>query len=191
MPSSADDFDAALERAAADVWDAVRSLHDGARVIVLIDGRSGAGKTTLASLLRERWPGGVQVVALDDIYPGWDGLAAGAETLTSAILDPLSAGRDAHWRRWDWAASAPGAWMTTRADLPLIAEGCGAITAASAARASISVWLESPQDARRTRALARDGEAYRPHWDRWAAQEARHLADDDPRSHATIVVDVP
>ena len=81
--------------------------------------------------------------------------------------------------------------MTARPDLPLIVEGCGAITAASAARAQIRVWLESPRDARKARALARDGEAYRPHWERWAAQEVRHLADDDPTAHATIVVDVP
>ncbi len=191
MPSSADGFDAALERAAVAVLDAADRLGSASPQIVLIDGRSGAGKSTLAALLHDRWRGEVQLVALDDIYPGWDGLAAGAETLTSAILDPLAKGRVAQWQRWDWAADAPGAPMTARPDLPLIVEGCGAITAASAARAQIRVWLESPHDARQARALARDGETYRPHWERWAAQEARHLADDDPTAHATIVVDVP
>ena len=191
MPSSADAFDAALERAAAAVLDAGSRLDSSTPAIVLIAGRSGAGKSTLATQLRDRWPGEVQLVALDDIYPGWDGLGVGADMLATAILDPLAAGREAHWRRWDWAADAPGALMTTRPDLPLIAEGCGAITAASAALAPIRVWLESPRDARKARALARDGEAYRPHWERWAAQEVRHLADDDPTAHATIVVDVP
>ena len=49
--------------------------------VVLIDGRSGAGKTSLARLLVARWPltGRVQLVALDSLYPGWDGLDPGVE----------------------------------------------------------------------------------------------------------------
>jgi adenylylsulfate kinase-like enzyme len=54
--------------------DLVRRLTDSGARTVLIDGRSGAGKTTLAGHLRTRWESNV-VVALDDIYAGWDGLA--------------------------------------------------------------------------------------------------------------------
>jgi hypothetical protein len=39
--------------------------------------------------------------------------------------------------------------------------------------------------------LARDGDAYRPHWDRWARQEARHISRDDPVRGATHVFEVP
>ena len=35
----------------------------------------------------------------------------------------------------------------------------------------LTVWLQLPEAQRRRRALARDGEIYRPHWERWAAQE--------------------
>lgn len=160
--------------------------------IVLIDGRSGAGKTTLAAALADAWPGPVRIVALDDLYPGWDGLAAGAEQARTAILEPVCAGETARWQRWDWARSEPGEQVTTSAEgAPLIIEGAGILTAASAALAPIRVWLESPEAARRERALARDGESYRPHWERWAAQEREHLSADDPRTLATIVVDVP
>lgn len=190
MPSSADAFDAAIDRAAVAVLDAVATVG-GAHLIVLIDGRSGAGKTTLARVLRERWRGPVHVVALDDVYPGWDGLAAGAETVRTEILAPLAEGRDAHWRGWDWVGQKPGAERVTRADAPVIVEGCGVLTPESSRVAAIRVWMRSPTQSRRDRALARDGDAYRPHWERWAAQEDRHLALDRPAELATIVVDVP
>lgn len=192
MPSSADPTHAAIARAAQAVQDAVAALpHSAVAPIVLIDGQSGSGKTTLAARVRDQWRGPVAIVALDDLYPGWDGLAEGALIVRRRILEPLAAGRAARWRRWDWARSAPGDEMVTPAGIPVIVEGSGVLTAASAALAPVRVWLEAPEGARRERALARDGDTYRPHWDRWAAQERRHLVDDAPRGLATIVVDVP
>ncbi len=192
MPSSADAFDAAIDRAANAVQDAIAGLPaGGAAPIVLIDGQSGSGKTTLAGRLRERWPGTVQVVALDDIYPGWDGLSAGAEQARALILEPISRGQIARWHRWDWTRSAPGDAATTAPDAAVIIEGSGVLTAASAALAPVRVWLESPADTRRERALARDGDTYRPHWERWAIQEEHHLDVDHPRDLATIIANVP
>ena len=49
--------------------------------VVAVDGRSGSGKSVLARALAERVaavrppvPVPVQIVGLDDVYPGWDGL---------------------------------------------------------------------------------------------------------------------
>lgn len=192
MHSSADGVDAAIDRAVALVRGAVAErLAQGEPAAVVIDGQSGAGKTTLAARLAETWPGPVQVVALDDLYPGWDGLDAGADAACERILTPWAAGRTARWRRWDWARSAPGEERVVAPEASLIVEGSGSLTAASAAVAAVRVWLDSPEHARRERALARDGDTYRPHWDRWATQERRHLDRDDPRALATIAVDVP
>ncbi|MFT3799262.1 hypothetical protein [Microbacterium sp.] len=192
MPSSTDGVRAALEGAASTVLGAVAD-HPGAKApVVLIDGRSGAGKSTLAAMLRERWRGAVRVVALDDLYPGWDGLARGAEAARRDVVEPHAAGRTAQWHRWDWAADAYGAEVeAVSADTALIIEGSGVLTPASATLADVRVWLESPAQSRRHRALGRDGDTYRPHWERWAAQEDVHLAADDPRALADIVVDVP
>jgi hypothetical protein len=41
------------------------------------------------------------------------------------------------------------------------------------------------------RALARDGDTFRPHWSRWAQQEDRHLERDDPTARATHVFAIP
>ena len=48
---------------------------------LLIDGPSGAGKTTLALQIGEAL--GIPVVHLDDFYPGWGGLAEGCLLYTS------------------------------------------------------------------------------------------------------------
>ena len=46
--------------------------------------------------------------------------------------------------------------------LPLIVEGSGLLTPATARLGDVRVWLESPAASRKQRALARDGEAYPP-----------------------------
>lgn len=159
----------------------------------MIDGRSGAGKSTLVRRLVMRWPGtgGVQVLALDSVYPGWDGLAEGADLAVRDVLTPHAHGRCGVWRRWDWDAERLAEAHAVASTLPLIVEGAGALTPAAAALADVAVWLESPSASRRHRALERDGDAYRPHWERWAAQEQAHMAAHDPRGLATLVVEVP
>ena len=133
--------------------------------VVTIDGYSGSGKSTLAAALA-RLVNGWQVLHLDDWYPGWDGLAAGAD-IARRIAADLRAGRASSYEAWDWENGTTGA--TTRVPLaPTIIEGCGAIEAV----ADLAVWIADPgEDERRHRALARDGQTYAPHWQRWADQD--------------------
>ncbi|MEO8283278.1 MAG: aminodeoxychorismate synthase component I, partial [Pseudarthrobacter sp.] len=88
-----------------------------APVIIAIDGRSGAGKTTLAIELAARLRNHhkVSLFHLEDIYPGWNGLAAGIERYVSTVLTPLSGGEPATWTSWDWVNHYDG---DTRVTLP-------------------------------------------------------------------------
>lgn len=161
-----------------------------APVIIAIDGRSGAGKTTLAIELaaRLRAHHKVALFHLEDIYPGWNGLAAGVERYVSTVLTPLSRGEAASWTSWDWKNHYDG---DTRVTLPaeiVIVEGVGAAAAAARPLLSAVVWAESPDEVRRVRALARDGETYEPYWDQWAAQEEEWLGQDDVPGHADLRV---
>ena len=133
--------------------------------VVTIDGYSGSGKSTLAAALA-RLVNGWQVLHLDDWYPGWDGLAEGAH-IARRIAADLRGGRASSYEAWDWDKGTTGA--TTLVPLvPTIIEGCGAIEA----EADLAVWIADPgEDERRHRALARDGQTYAPHWQRWADQD--------------------
>ena len=150
---------------------ATASPHgEGARAqravpVVTIDGYSGSGKSTLAAAIA-RLVSDWQVLHLDDWYPGWDGLAAGAD-IARRIAADLRAGRASSYEAWNWENGTTGA--TIRVPLaPTIIEGCGAIEA----EADIAIWIADPgEDERRSRALARDGQTYAPHWRRWADQD--------------------
>ena len=133
--------------------------------VVTIDGYSGSGKSTLAAALA-RLVNGWQVLHLDDWYPGWDGLAAGAD-IARRIAADLRAGRASSYEAWDWENGATGATIPVPL-APTIIEGCGAIEA----EADLAIWIADPgEEERRHRALARDGQTYAPHWQRWARQD--------------------
>ena len=152
-----------------------------------VDGPSGSGKTTLAGILGAALD--APVLHMDDVYPGWDGLADAVPLLHSGVVEPLCAGRPASYRRWDWER---GAWAGTVAvgrPAVLVVEGVGSGARAVAARAVLLVWVEAPRDVRFRRGIARDGETYRPHWERWAAQEEAHFAAEGTRARAHVVVD--
>lgn len=161
-----------------------------APVIIAIDGRSGAGKTTLAielaARLREHHK--VSLFHLEDIYPGWNGLAAGIERYVSTVLKPLHSGSPAEWVSWDWTRHYDGDTRTTQPAEIVLVEGVGAAAAAARPYLDAVVWADAPEQERHSRAIARDGESYAPYWDLWAAQEQEWLAADDVPSHAEVRV---
>lgn len=148
--------------------------------LIGIDGRSGAGKTTLAEQLVTvlRPVRDVALFHLEGLYPGWDGLGPGTLTYVREVLAPLRAGRDAEWSAWDWYTGAPGTPRLTRVAEVVVLEGVGACSAAARGLLDVSVWVELPTALRYDRALGRDGASYAEHWDRWAAQEDAYLAED-------------
>lgn len=182
----------AIHEGVARLRAAVRAVA-ASNPVVLIDGRSGAGKSSIARLLAAQWPlsADAQLIALDSIYPGWDGLEEGSSRAVEQILRPHGRGLIGTWERYDWET---GAYAESHAVDPargVILEGCGALTADSERIADVRVWVQSPEPSRRRRALTRDGDAFRPHWERWARQEEEHIRAHRPQERATVLIEVP
>ena len=149
---------------------------------ILIDGRSGSGKTEFASALSAATPGS-QLVRLDDIYPGWGGLEAASTAVHTHVLSEF------RWQRFDWTTHSLAEWHTLDPTRPIIVEGCGALSAANRALATLGFWVDLDDVTRKRRALTRDGDTYVPHWDEWATQEVAFIRREDPRNHADVVID--
>lgn len=160
---------------------AARAAASAPRPVVLIDGRSGAGKTSLARELAPLL--GAQLVSLDDLYPGWGGLAAGSAAVHETVLRD----RDPGWTRWDWAEGRAAKWHPVDPARPIVIEGCGALSRRNRAAASFGIWMELGAAERRRRALTREP-GFAPHWRDWARQEREHAARERPRTLADVIV---
>lgn len=163
----------------------------GDTVVVAVDGRSGAGKTTLAHGVAAELTsyGSVEVVHMDHLYPGWDGLAESSQILATHVLEPISRASPAAYARWDWEAGRWGDVHTTEPTDFLVVEGCGSSVGAARPHVAVAVFLDADRWQRQRRGLARDGETYRPFWEHWAAQEERLFAADATKAQADLVID--
>lgn len=155
--------------------------------VVAIDGRSGAGKTLLASRIRIQLD--APVVSLEDLYRGWDGLEHGIDLLVSEVLVPFAHERAAWVPRYDWLTREWAEPVLLEPPELLIVEGVGAGARRAATFVSLLVWLEAAPAARKKRALDRDRDAFAPYWDMWATQEDAMLARERTPERADVVID--
>ena len=156
--------------------------------LVCVDGPSGSGKTVLAARLAHAL-GDPPVLHLDDLYPGWDGLAEAVPLVHDQVVAPLAGGRAARYRRYDWKRGGYAEEHDLGTPPLLLVEGVAAGSRPIAAYAVLLVWVDAPRAERFRRGIERDGEAYRPHWERWARQEDAHFAAQDTRRRADLRVD--
>ena len=182
---------------AAKVAEQVLKLVDAGKSmpIILIDGRSNSGKSTLAAeiqnIIFKDGESAPRVVHMDDLYLGWNGLQAGVDYLQRFILKPLTDSYIAQWREFDWAnpgepgyETRNGEWREFSGGTPLIIEGCGALNQMSAPLADVRVWLEVDQETRLQRWVAREGSA--EHWAEWATQEEEFYSREKSSELADI-----
>lgn len=175
----------------AELTEGVETLVDTGQStpIVLIDGRAGSGKSTLAEKLQNALFRSLEVaprvIHMDDLYPGWDGLEAGADYLQRFVLNPLARGERPSWQVFDWELGKRDSWREFAGGTPLIVEGCGALNVRSAPLAAISVWLEVDEALRHERWLDREGND--EHWAGWAAQELDFYARERSSELASTI----
>lgn len=160
---------------------------DHSSAVIAIDGRSGSGKTSLAGAVAAEL-GNAKVVHLDDIYPGWDGLATTPPLLVAQVLEPRRRGEPVAFRRFDWARGTFADSVAVPRAKFLIVEGAGSSVGMARRYADVRVWLEAEAVIRKQRGLDRDGDGYAPYWQRWADQEDAVFGADHTRDHAHLVL---
>ena len=161
--------------------------------ILAIDGRSGAGKTTLAREIEARVaasiPGvSVTSIEVENFIEGWEGLVDGVGRVASEIAAPFRRSGHAQAQAWDWHRGEWGETATIGPADVLVIVGCGSSSAALAPYVDVSVWVEAAEDVRRARVAARDGDPA-GWWELWAVQEARLIAERDSRARADYLLE--
>lgn len=159
----------------------------GACRVAAIDGPSGAGKSTLAAALAERVD--AQVVLVDDLMPGWAGLESALESLRTDVLGPLSQGRDGGYARYDWLTERFAEHVRVPTAPFLVLDGCGCGSCALTPYLSVLVWVDADAEVRFERSMTRDGDTFRPHWERWERETHALFAREDTAARADVRVD--
>lgn len=168
----------------------------GRPTVVAVDGRSAAGKSTLARHLAATVPGSV-VVHTDDLawhepYFAWGHL------LADGVLAPLRRGEAVAFRPPQWEArDRAGAIEVPRGTPLVVVEGVGADQAAHAHLLDATVWVQSDFAEAEGRGIARDvaegtngdARAATAFWHDWMRAELDHLARERPWRRATLLVD--
>ena len=156
----------------------------GSTTVVAVDGPSGSGKSDLADRLAKRLD--AQVLRVDELVPGWHGLAAMPLVVARDLLAPLATGEVAAVRSWNWVDDRPGELVDVRPGAFLVLDGCGSGSRVIRPYLGLLVWIDAPEDVRRARAMARDGDVYEPWWDVWAAQERQLFAAEQTMAAADV-----
>jgi uridine kinase len=165
----------------------MRPPRAGSTRVLAIDGPGGSGKSTLAVRLASVL--NAQVVHMDDLYPGWDGLAAAAPLLRDWVLEPLARRRPVRFQRYDWSLDTYREWVDLPSAHVLVVEGCGSGSRIVAPHLTMLLWVEAPREVRFARGIERDGQAYLPLWKRWARQEDALFAAEHTRERADYRID--
>jgi len=159
----------------------------GSGRLVCLDGPAGSGKTTwatgIAGLATD-----ARVVHMDDLYAGWSGLQE-VDAQLGGLLLPLAEDRPGSYRRYDWLAGEYAEEVVVDPGPLLVVEGVGCGASRFGSLVTVLVWVEAPEHIRMERGLARDGDAFAPHWTQWAADEAEVFARERTRERADVRID--
>jgi uridine kinase len=167
------------------VLERIATLRPAGRSFVLvgIGGHGAAGKTTLASRIRD-----AQVVGTDEF---WDGAEFDLSRLRAEVVGPLLRGESARYNAFSWELQAPAA--EPRVVSPrgvIVIEGVCALHTMFREAYDLRVWVEAPRELRLARGIARGGEGARRIWEeKWMPSEDRYVERDDPLSAADMIAD--
>lgn len=175
------------------------------RPIIAIDGRGGAGKSSLARAIAAVVPHAAHVeydwfhlpqseMSLEHRFD--------YRRLTAELLAPFRSGeRDFQFKRYNWGylSGSPDGYadepITLRGVDVLILEGCRVLTPPILDFFDLKIWVDTAPEEALTRGMRRDIDEYgldpvkvQVAWEEWTMWEAQELAREDRRARADIIL---
>ncbi|HUG64720.1 MAG TPA: hypothetical protein VMK83_05835 [Gaiellaceae bacterium] len=144
--------------------------------VVAVDGRGGAGKSTLARLLSVELD--APIVHTDD-FASWENPLDWWPDLIDRVLEPLARGEAASYRPTRWGGPVRPPVVVQPVDMVLL-EGVTASRERFRPYLAYSIWVRTPEALRLQRGLERDGAGAIDDWRRWIAGENRYIAREHP-----------
>ncbi len=159
--------------------------------LVAIDGRAGAGKTTLATKLAREWSNknSVAIIHMDDLYNGWDD--ALSESLTYSLQDIVRrhlSGELIEYKKYNWITQQFDEVEIIEPVDILILEGVGAGQKSVRDAGASLYWLDIEPDVGITRVLNRDGHHIADEMARWMVRQELHFLSDKTRENAEHIL---
>ena len=155
--------------------------------LIAIDGRAGAGKTTLAAkFFSDLSPNqSVAVIHMDDLYAGWDG--ALGETFTNtlkSIVNAYHSHSTIELEIFNWSLMRFDSVQRIAPVDVLILEGVGAGQKTVRDAGAIVYWLDIDPEIGLQRVLKRDGNHIAEQMKQWQIDQEIHFLSDKTRENA-------
>jgi uridine kinase len=155
-----------------------------------VDGKGASGKTALAARIAAALAGSV-VVHIDDFarpdLRGWD-----RDRFVREVLQPLFAGRQGRYQRWDFDRNVGAEWHTVPTGIPVVVEGVSATDVRIGVPWDFTIWVEVPYEIRLARALERDGRHMMERWlTDWMPSEDAYEQEQRPQDRVDLVYRPP
>lgn len=198
-------------------WLRERIAHRDQPLFVGLDGRSAAGKSTLAALVAQEFAvtqgdrGFVTVIESDEFYAGGSGEAWDRKTAAEKADEVIDWRRQrvaltqlrqygiAEWQAFDWEAEnwdsdtvplASPATVTRSAPVTVL-EGAYSCRPELHHLLDARILLDVPRSVRRKQLLDREGYDYQAEWEaRWTEAENHYFREVMPPEHFDLVLDL-
>jgi uridine kinase len=155
--------------------------------LIAIDGRAGAGKTTLAGkFFDDLSPNqSVAVIHMDDLYAGWDGALGETFTKTlKSIVNAYHSHSTIELEIFNWSLMRFDSVQRIAPVDVLILEGVGSGQKTVRDAGAIVYWLDIDPEIGLQRVLKRDGNHIAEQMKQWQIDQEIHFLSDKTRENA-------
>jgi hypothetical protein len=155
--------------------------------LIAIDGRAGAGKTTLAAALFAELSlkQSVDVIHMDDLYEGWNNALGVHLTQTlETIVKAHQLNRTFEIKIFNWESMKFDSTQKIEPVEILILEGVGAGQKVVREAGATLHWLDIDPDVGIARVLKRDGNQIAQQMKQWQIDQEMHFMSDKTRENA-------